>query len=373
MIFGKYPRPLFVAMCLTLALPARAQEPAVARWAFTTAVRDREPVDRLERVPDGGATISFFTELVGLNGRRIQHVWLRDDVEIFRRGFDIGSTRWRAWSGTRVEPGASWSVRVEDARGTVLGTWRLGDAPPPRPEPPPPPPPTPPATPLADPVIEDVTIDVYRDLTYVAEGWPLGLSAAESRAGGLAGTPYEVLRREPRLDSPGVRYGYLPLGSGDDTRITFLVEDVTLPTWTIRVDRNNNEDLTDDGPPVGSEGTGRFSAKVAVEVEVADPGGAVSRHPYQVWVWFVESPDRDPSRAQPRFYARCHYAGKVRLGDETFDAVAYEERGQNGLFADDGVCIDLDRDGRCGAAEQVESGQIIQAGARRFRIIVRDR
>ena len=38
---------IVLALCFAVALPAQAQEPAVARAAFTSAVRDREPVDRL--------------------------------------------------------------------------------------------------------------------------------------------------------------------------------------------------------------------------------------------------------------------------------------------------------------------------------------
>ena len=226
--------------------------------------------------------------------------------------------------------------------------------------------------PAGAPFVEDVSIDVYRDFAFVPEGWPMGLSAAQSRAGGLAGTPLEALRRDLRLQGTEVRYGFLPLGSGHDTRITFVVSAIDQPTWLVHVDRNNNEDLTDDGPPIESEGTGRFSAKLPVEVEVTGPDGAVSHHPYQVWLWFVESEDQDPSRAQPRFYARCHYTGTVRLGVEVFDAVAYEARAQDGLFANDPICIDLDRDGRCAAGEQVESGQTIEVAGRRFRIRVRD-
>ncbi|HEX9188905.1 MAG TPA: hypothetical protein VGB87_17630, partial [Vicinamibacteria bacterium] len=46
------------------------------------------------------------------------------------------------------------------------------------------------------------------------------------------------------------------------------------------------------------------------------------------------------------FYARCHYAGRVELAGRVHDAVAFEESRHDALFADAGLFIDLDDDGR---------------------------
>ncbi len=383
-------------LALALAAPAPAARPAgsVARWAFTTAVRDREPVDHLERAPATEQTLYFFTDLAGLAGHRVVHVWLRDGAEALRRAFDVGGARWRVWSSKLVDPSGAWAVRVEDGDGTVLGTYRLGEpartaAPvePPRPAAPPAAPPAtppsppapratapePPAAPAAPrapaPGVTDVDVNVSRDFTYVAEGWPMGMSAAQTAGGGLARTPFEALTREPAYDG-GVLYGYLPLGNGDDRRVTFVVTHLDSPAWELIVDRNNDEDLTDDGPPVRSQGTGRFSGAVTAEVEVKGADGDVHLRPYQVWLWFAESPDRDPGGARPRFYARCYYKGTVTVGGQTFDAVAFEERAPNGVFSDGDLCVDANRDGRCQDAERLGDGGVLQVGDRRFRLHV---
>ena len=400
-----------VLLALALAAPAASGQPigSVARWAFTSAVRDREPVDRLDRAPAAERTIAFFTELDGLAGHRVRHVWLRDGAEALRVSFAVGAAHWRVWSSKLVDPAGAWAVRVEDEDGTVLGTYRLGEAatapapaptparpalaetparpapaqvpatpPPPKPAPPvvapapaPPPPPPPAPAPASPPGIVDADVDIARDFTYVPEGWPMGMSAAEASAGGLAGTPSEVLRREPAFEGD-VLYGYLPLGNGDDRRVTFVVTHLDDPAWEIYVDRNNDEDLTDDGPPIRSQGTGRFSGAVPVEVEVQGADGTVHLRPYQVWLWFAESADREPSRARARFYARCHYKGSVTLGGETFDAVAFEERAPNGVFADGDLCVDANRDGKCQDAERLGDGGVLQVGDRRFRLHIRE-
>ena len=370
-------RVLPALLALALVAPAGARQPAgtVARWAFTSAVRDREPVDRLDRGPAAEQTIAFFTELDGLAGHRVRHVWLRDGAEALRVSFAVGAAHWRVWSSKLVDPAGAWAVRVEDEDGAVLGTYRLGEpgtAAPPTP-PPPPPAATPahPPAPASPPGIVDADVDIARDFTYVPEGWPMGMSAAEASAGGLAVTPSEVLRREPAFEGD-VLYGYLPLGNGDDRRVTFVVTHLDDPAWEIYVDRNNDEDLTDDGNPIRSQGTGRFSGAVPVEVEVKGADGRVHLRPYQVWLWLAESADRDPSRARARFYARCYYKGAVTLGGETFDAVAFEERAPNGVFADGDLCVDANRDGKCQDAERLGDGGVLQVGARRFRLHIRE-
>jgi hypothetical protein len=113
-----------LAVCLVGL--ARAQTTGISRWAFTSGIRDREPVDRITTPPDHEMVVYFFTELSGMEGTAVQHVWLRDGVEVFRLAFDVRSSRWRVYSSKQVSPGAVWSVRVEDDRGNVLGTYELG-------------------------------------------------------------------------------------------------------------------------------------------------------------------------------------------------------------------------------------------------------
>ena len=194
-----------------------------------------------------------------------------------------------------------------------------------------------------------LALDVYRDFKYVAAGWPGGLSTGQTNAGGLGTRPHEPLRAEPRYRSRDVLYGYLTLGNGPDPRITFVLDELEQPTWTLWVDRNNNQDLTDDGPPLTNQGTGlRFAASVSLFVEFTTRDSGIVKRPYRLWFW-VNDWKNAPSGSPPyvaRFYSTCHYAGRIELGGEVFDAAAFEQHGHDGLLADDGIWIDLDRDGK---------------------------
>jgi len=114
-----------VAFCL-VGLAHGQTAAGITRWAFTSEIRDREPVDRITTAPDHEMVVYFFTELSGMEGTAVQHVWLRDGVEVFRLAFDVRGARWRVYSSKQVSPGAVWSVKVEDDRGNVLGTYELG-------------------------------------------------------------------------------------------------------------------------------------------------------------------------------------------------------------------------------------------------------
>jgi hypothetical protein len=217
-------------------------------------------------------------------------------------------------------------------------------------------------------------IDVFRDLAYVPEGWPLQMAPSHTAAGGLADTPFETLKVEPHYESSHVLYGYLPLGSGADRRVTFVVDGLDEPTWTVWVDRNNNQDLTDDGPPVRNEGTGRFAAQIEVTMHIATSGGD-RPFAYKVWLWLappvgVSSPR--PSQYQPLFYARSHYAGTIRLGGATYRVVAFERLHHDGLFEEGDICVDVNRNDTCDEpTEIVSASRPLSIRGRLYRVRVR--
>jgi len=53
----------------------------------------------------------------------------------------------------------------------------------------------------------------------------------------------------------------------------------------------------------------------------------------------------------------------VDLGGEVFDAVAFEQQNHDGLLAEDGIWIDLDRDGKFKpSTEHFHDGEEIRTG-----------
>jgi hypothetical protein len=209
-------------------------------------------------------------------------------------------------------------------------------------------------------------LDIYESFRYVDSGWPHGLSVTQTVARGLDVLPYEPLLDEPKYRSDEPLYGYLPLGNGPDSRITFVIDELDRPTWVAYVDKNNNNDLTDDGPPLQNQGTGTLAVAAAVSVDLVTASGATLRQPYHLWLWVSES-ERDGALFA-RLYGRCHYEGRVVFGGREFLTVAYEYDRHNALFAENGIWIDLNENGELERTEHFLDGELIRVGDDTYRL-----
>ncbi len=99
-----------------------APDAGVARAQFTTAIVDREPVDRVVVLQAPLDTVYFFTELRHLEGRTVVHRWeYRGEVQS-QVSFQVKGPRWRVFSKKRIKPGqpGEWSVTVLDSSGWPL-------------------------------------------------------------------------------------------------------------------------------------------------------------------------------------------------------------------------------------------------------------
>lgn len=210
----------------------------------------------------------------------------------------------------------------------------------------------------ADAPMGELMVDLYRDFRYQPTGFPFRLA-----------TGHTALPLHPRLDQPPrhepiylgtPRYARLPLGS-DPARRALMAFDPGGERWRFYVDRNLNGDLTDDGPPVEKGPNKKGVAGVELDLNVALLGEAATR-PYRIW-FFAR---RDGEGWKAAFYARCHYAGRVRVGGGEYDAVAFEQRNHNALLREDGLWIDLDRDGKLSDHEHFDDGDRIQIGEREY-------
>ena len=189
------------------------------------------------------------------------------------------------------------------------------------------------------PKVAEITINIDKDFEYVPKGSPLGLSVRQTPAIGLNAKPYETLLKEPKYGSNQIRYGYIPLGNSQDPNVSFAVDSSEGGKWVIYVDTNNNEDLTDDGPPHINQGTGKLAALISLNVEVISVSGKKIIRPYQLWFWLGKSDS-------PRFYARCHYRSQIKIGPEKYTAIAYEFKKHDALYQESGLWIDLNKDGK---------------------------
>ena len=154
-------------------------------------------------------------------------------------------------------------------------------------------------------------------------------------------------------------YGHLTLGDGPDPRIHFMIDyldDVPL----VYLDRNDNGDLTDDGPPEELKYGNDWSY-----VEVAYSSGLVL--PYGVHYGHLRDPVIGFGGA---------WIGDVEVGGSPV-AVLTVDYDIDGLFdgVEDYVCVDTDRDRRLAcrdgdASELFRTGDTIQLDGQAVRVNV---
>lgn len=178
----------------------------------------------------------------------------------------------------------------------------------------------------------DLNID--RDFQYGSGEFPMGLSAGQSDAPPCSTRPVETLSKEPAYHSANVFYGYLQFGNTEDNKFTFAIDDFGEPTWMGYFDRNNNEDLTDDGPPAV------ISSMVEFDVSIVLASGETVHRPYKIWQW-GNSESRQPGL---RFYSTCYHRAEVDLNGTRVTAIAFERFKQDALYKDDGIWLDLNGD-----------------------------
>ena len=94
----------------------------VSRATFTEAVVNREPKNRITELPNNKQYIYYFTELKGMAGQTISHRWLLDGKPMNEFKFNVGSPRWRIWSGATLKSDwlGRWEVQVINEMGEVV-------------------------------------------------------------------------------------------------------------------------------------------------------------------------------------------------------------------------------------------------------------
>jgi len=157
----------------------------------------------------------------------------------------------------------------------------------------------------------------------------------------LSAKPEEKLTKEPQYNSKEPLYGTLQVGDGPDNHITLVVDEAEGKPPRVYLDRNNDQDLTNDGPGEWSRDAGDILALSDVVIDVPYKTGKV---PYTFQFY--------------RFKNRLHdavlcYRDADREGEITSDGKTYKiavlDENADGRFDDldaDTMLIDLNQDGR---------------------------
>jgi hypothetical protein len=188
--------------------------------------------------------------------------------------------------------------------------------------------------------------------------------AAVSHHTPLGVHPPAALKRWPSLNPQPLRYGALQFASGAQI---LLVLDTSITGYRLFADRNGNGDLTDDGPEFGNQGSGLFAATLRLPMALVS-GRRDLGEEYLLWL-FTSDKERPP--ASISYYARTQLQGEVSLPMGRFTAFLADNQPIDGNFTNDGIAIDLDRDGRIDLGNEFfPPGRPAQIGGKRYRFSV---
>lgn len=177
----------------------------------------------------------------------------------------------------------------------------------------------------------------------------------------LSPSPRESLLKLPEFKSPQPLFGTLVMGAGADTLITIVIDESPLvPTQSVAtrrersdstsrdhvhliyVDKNNNQDLTDDGEPFWDDDHGDYLTKeILVEVSYFKDGANVAV-PYPISFYRYKNRLHDSVIA----YRNGYREGEAALKDGVYK-IALLDDDLNGRFDDrnTALIIDVERDG----------------------------
>lgn len=170
----------------------------------------------------------------------------------------------------------------------------------------------------------------------------------------LAEKPEETLVKEPQYASPKPLYGTLQLGEGPDNRITLVVDEPEGQQPRIYVDRNNDQDLTNDGSGQWTDDAGSTLRLSGVLIDV----------PYataNIYYTFQFYRFKDRQREFVLYYRDASREGEITSDGKSYKIAILDENA-NGRFddlADGTLIIDLNQDGKLvGGLESAEHHQL---------------
>ena len=114
------------------SMPAASTAPAadksgfsrgsVVRSAFTSGIKDHQPVDDLKTINTNQTKVFYYTELRDMSGQVATHRWEYNGEVKAEVKFNVRGPRWRVWSSKTMVPGwtGDWKVSVINGAGQVI-------------------------------------------------------------------------------------------------------------------------------------------------------------------------------------------------------------------------------------------------------------
>jgi hypothetical protein len=192
-------------------------------------------------------------------------------------------------------------------------------------------------------------------MTYVPEGFPLGLSATQGFALHLFDTPSEIGHKFKKLPPNTQAARYYDTFDIAGAEYHVLTEESAPPRMYF--DANDNGDLTDDGEPAEAERYGEAVPNFYT-IPLPPPDGGEPAL-YRFWIF-------PSNQGGTRFYAACHTAGQLKLA-QSYRMVLFDANA-NGDWSDDPLVIDANGNGAAEENEKLIPGKSLTIEQHKVRL-----
>ena len=154
--------------------------------------------------------------------------------------------------------------------------------------------------------------------------------------------PKDTIVREPKYEGSSRKYGKLILGTRKNKTYHFVLDIKEGSHPVLYFDRNQNRDLTDDGPPLENRGTGIFGTTIALPMkqligDLEDAG--------EFKIWFFTNDALWP-KGITRHYSTTQMKGQVTINGTSYLGYLAERGANDADFRNDGIFLDFNRNGK---------------------------
>ncbi len=172
-----------------------------------------------------------------------------------------------------------------------------------------------------------------------------------------------VIKKEPRYFSAPL-YGHFAFGQAE---FYFAFDKVEFSHPVLYLDRNQNGDLSDDGPALQNQGNGRFATEISLPYSLINPELQVLGD-YIFWFYTNENLWQ---KKRASHYSRLQLSSELKLGEKWFH-VWLAERGYNDAdFSNDGLYIDINQDDKIDTGtEHVNVGEPVEIDGSKYIFLI---
>ena len=104
------------------------EESVIQRGQFTTAIKDKEPVDKINQLGSAYDVVFYYSEIVNYKGQTVYHEWYYEDELLHKLKVHVIYDRYRVWSRIKnlhLRGPGEYKVKVTNEAGEVLAESTL--------------------------------------------------------------------------------------------------------------------------------------------------------------------------------------------------------------------------------------------------------